>query len=135
MLFYHAKVLLKDFSISFKLHSAHCGLASLITGQEEYDEHHSEVTQCRFSHSGTTIASSDVDGVVKVWSASPGPPHTVKSKIIAKIWVSQLLRLSMKISYVLLSTFFSLFHLKFCSFETLIELRGGERHCALDQII
>jgi len=51
-------------------------LAYLLLGQEEYDEHHSEVTQCRFSHSGTTIASSDVDGVVKVWSASPGPPHT-----------------------------------------------------------
>jgi len=51
-------------------------LAYLLLGQEEYDEHHSEITQCRFSHSGTTIASSDVDGVVKVWSASPGPPHT-----------------------------------------------------------
>ena len=107
MLFYPAQVLLNLYLISFKVHSSHCGLASLITGQEEYDEHHSEVTQCRFSHSGTTIASSDVDGVVKVWSASPGPPHTVKSKIIAKILVSQLLRLSMKISYVLLPTFYS----------------------------
>ena len=37
-----------------------------ISGQEEYDEHHSEITQCRFSNSGATIASSDVDGVVKV---------------------------------------------------------------------
>ena len=51
-------------------------MAYLLLGQEEYHEHHSEVTQCRFSSSGYTIASSDVDGVVKVWSASPGPPQT-----------------------------------------------------------
>jgi WD40 repeat protein len=51
-------------------------LAYLLLGQEEYQEHNSEVTQCKFSSSGYTIASSDVDGVVKVWSASPGPPHT-----------------------------------------------------------
>lgn len=46
------------------------------SGQEEYLEHHSEVTQCRFSSSGYTIASSDVDGIVKIWSASPGAPTT-----------------------------------------------------------
>ncbi len=52
-------------------------LAYLLLGQEEYLEHHSEVTQCRFSASGFTIASSDVDGVVKIWSASPGQPQTL----------------------------------------------------------
>ncbi len=48
-------------------------LAYLLLGQEEYLEHHSEVTHARFSTSGYLIASSDVDGVVKVWSASPAP--------------------------------------------------------------
>ncbi len=42
-------------------------------GQEEYLEHHSEVTHARFSTSGYLIASSDADGVIKVWSASPAP--------------------------------------------------------------
>ena len=51
-------------------------LAYLLLGQEEYLEHHSEVTQCKFSSSGYTIASCDTEGVVKVWSASPGPPQT-----------------------------------------------------------
>lgn len=53
----------------------------LLLGQEVYSEHSSEVTQCRFSPSGYTIASSDVDGVVKIWSASPGDPQTIASFI------------------------------------------------------
>ena len=32
-------------------------LAYLLLGQEEYQEHHSEVTQCKFSSSGYSIAS------------------------------------------------------------------------------
>ena len=48
-------------------------LSYLLLGQEEYLEHNSEVTQCKFSASGYNIASSDTDGVVKVWSAFPTP--------------------------------------------------------------
>ena len=36
--------------------------AYLLLGQEEFQEHHAEVTQCKFSNSGYMIASSDVDG-------------------------------------------------------------------------
>ena len=38
----------------------------LLLGQEEYLEHHSEITHCRFTTSGSVVASSDVDGVLKV---------------------------------------------------------------------
>ncbi len=49
----------------------------LLLGQEEYLEHHSEITHCRFTSSGLVVASSDMDGVVKVWTPSPaGPPQT-----------------------------------------------------------
>ena len=56
-------------------------LEYLLLSQEEYLEHRSEVTQCKFSSSsGYLIASSDVEGVIKIWSAGPpGPPHTVAS--------------------------------------------------------
>lgn len=47
------------------------------------------MTQCKFSNSGYTIASSDVDGVVKVWSASPGPPHTYAT-FVSQVGVSAL---------------------------------------------
>lgn len=69
-------------------------LAYLLLGQEDYKEHNSEVTQCRFSGSRCIIGkknlvntfnfretwlfssfytgSCDIDGVVKVWSAAPG---------------------------------------------------------------
>ena len=58
-------------------------LEYLLLSQEEYLEHHSEVTQCRFSSSsGYLIASGDVEGVIKIWSAGPpGPPHTVATFI------------------------------------------------------
>ena len=39
----------------------------LLLGQEEYLEHHSEITHCRFTTSGSVVASSDVDGVLKVY--------------------------------------------------------------------
>ena len=58
-------------------------------GQEEYFEHKSEVTQCKFSSEGYNIASCDVDGVVKVWSASPGPPNTYAT-FVSQVGVSAL---------------------------------------------
>jgi len=46
--------------------------AFILLSQEEYREHNSEVTHVKFSRgSGNLIASSDVDGVVKIWSATP----------------------------------------------------------------
>ncbi len=48
-------------------------MAYLLLGQEEYLEHHSKVTYARFFTLGYLIASSDVDGVVKIWSTSPPP--------------------------------------------------------------
>ena len=54
----------------------------LLLSQEEYAEHHSEITQCKFSSSsGALIASSDIDGVIKVWSASPGETMTIATFI------------------------------------------------------
>lgn len=68
-------------------------MAYLLLGQEEYGEHHSEVTQCKFSSSGYLMASGDVDGVVKIWSASPGAPQTLatfisQSAITSLDWVA-----------------------------------------------
>lgn len=45
----------------------------LLLSQEEFNEHHSAITHCKFNASGTLIASSDSDGVVKIWSPSPTP--------------------------------------------------------------
>ena len=58
-------------------------LEYLLLSQEEYLEHHSEITQCKFStSSGYLIASSDIEGVIKIWSAGPpGPPHTLATFI------------------------------------------------------
>ena len=58
-------------------------LEYLLLSQEEYLEHHSEITQCKFSTStGYLIASSDIDGVIKIWSAGPpGPPRTLATFI------------------------------------------------------
>ena len=53
----------------------------ILLGQEEYMEHHSEITHCRFSHSGSVVASSDVSGVIKVWNASPPAPDTIATFI------------------------------------------------------
>ena len=51
----------------------------ILLSQEEYLEHHAEITQCKFSSStGYLMASSDMEGVIKVWSAGPpGPPCTL----------------------------------------------------------
>ena len=58
-------------------------LEYLLLSQEEYLEHHSEITQCKFSSlSGYLIASSDMEGIIKIWSAGPaGPPHTLATFI------------------------------------------------------
>ena len=58
-------------------------LEYLLLSQEGYQEHHSEVTQCKFStSSGYLIASGDIEGVIKIWSAGPpGPPHTLTTFI------------------------------------------------------
>lgn len=67
----------------------------ILLSQEEYNEHHSEVTHCRFSKAtGNLIASSDVDGVVKVWSACPRAPNTLvtfvsSSAVTALDWLSK----------------------------------------------
>ncbi|KAL3865137.1 hypothetical protein ACJMK2_006758 [Sinanodonta woodiana] len=54
----------------------------ILLSQEEYTEHRSSVSYCRFSNSGQHVASVDVDGVVKVWTWSPQPvtAATVMSK-------------------------------------------------------
>ena len=68
-------------------------IAYLLLGQEEYLEHHSEITHCKFTTSGFVIASSDVNGVIKVWSPSPsGAPQTLstfitQSSITALDWI------------------------------------------------
>ncbi|XP_074643706.1 WD repeat-containing protein 91-like [Tubulanus polymorphus] len=45
----------------------------LLLSQDEYNEHHSSITHCRFSETGKMIASVDIDGVVKVWALDPAP--------------------------------------------------------------
>ena len=46
-------------------------MAFLLLSQEEYLEHNSKVTHCQFSSSGAVIASSDLDGVLKVGKLNP----------------------------------------------------------------
>lgn len=36
-------------------------------------EHKAAITQCKFNALGSLVASSDVDGIVKLWSPSPTP--------------------------------------------------------------
>ncbi|XP_071440748.1 WD repeat-containing protein 91 [Hetaerina americana] len=73
-----------------------CGQEScsyLTLDQEKYLEHKSSVTQCKFNMSGTTIASSDMDGVIKVWSLPPSPKTiatiTSKTSVISLEWVNK----------------------------------------------
>ncbi|KAG0415205.1 hypothetical protein HPB47_007653, partial [Ixodes persulcatus] len=62
----------------------------LLLNQEEYGEHQSCVTHCKFSHSGM-LASADTDGVIKVWSPNPSPKTLAtvvsKSSVTALDWV------------------------------------------------
>ena len=62
----------------------------LLLGQEEYLEHHSEITHCRFSTSGSVVASSDVDGVLKVWTPSPSGAPTTQATFISQNSVTAL---------------------------------------------
>ncbi|XP_071487234.1 WD repeat-containing protein 91-like [Diadema antillarum] len=65
----------------------------LILSQDEYTEHHSSITHSRFSPSSTSVASMDIDGVVKVWKTTPNPLTTTtimfKSPLLSLEWVSK----------------------------------------------
>ncbi|XP_015911226.1 WD repeat-containing protein 91 [Parasteatoda tepidariorum] len=43
----------------------------IILSLEKYSEHNSLITHCKFNCTGTTVASSDMDGVIKIWNATP----------------------------------------------------------------
>ncbi|KAH7977377.1 hypothetical protein HPB49_001103 [Dermacentor silvarum] len=63
----------------------------LLLNQEEYSEHQSCITHCKFSNSGT-LASADTAGVIKVWSSNPSPRTLAtivssKSSVTALEWV------------------------------------------------
>ncbi|KAG1702360.1 WD repeat-containing protein 91 [Nymphon striatum] len=65
----------------------------LLLSQEEFAEHHSVVTHCKFNVSGSVIASSDLDGVIKIWSPNPTPKtmSTIvsRSSIMSLEWASK----------------------------------------------
>jgi hypothetical protein len=48
-------------------------MSQLFVLQEEYLEHRAAVCHCRFNSTGSTAVSADVDGVVKLWTATPTP--------------------------------------------------------------
>ncbi|TRY71914.1 hypothetical protein TCAL_00179 [Tigriopus californicus] len=66
-------------------------IAYLLLSQEEYLEHQSEITHCRFSSTGALIASSDIDGVIKIWTPTPNPitqsTFIAQSAVTALDWV------------------------------------------------
>ncbi|CAG0878625.1 unnamed protein product [Darwinula stevensoni] len=43
----------------------------LLLSQEEYRDHKSVICQCKFNATGSLVASSDVDGTLKVWTCTP----------------------------------------------------------------
>ncbi|PIK55449.1 putative WD repeat-containing protein 91 [Apostichopus japonicus] len=58
---------------------------------DEYTEHHSSITHCKFSPSATSVATMDIDGVVKIWSFTP-MPRTIatvmfKAPLLSMEWV------------------------------------------------
>ncbi|XP_005100741.1 WD repeat-containing protein 91 [Aplysia californica] len=61
--------------------------------EDEYREHGSTASFCRFSVTGQYIASLDVDGIVKVWMWSPQPATQAtimsKSAFLSLSWVSK----------------------------------------------
>ena len=67
-------------------------LAYLLLGQEEYSEHRSEITHCKFNTDGTVIASSDNDGVIKIWNPTPSPATLAtfigNSAVTALDWIT-----------------------------------------------
>ncbi|XP_071793240.1 WD repeat-containing protein 91-like [Asterias amurensis] len=69
------------------------GAPFLVLSQDEYTEHHSCITACKFNPSATTVASVDTDGVVKVWKFAPSPMTTAtimfKSPVLSIEWASK----------------------------------------------
>ncbi|XP_022097749.1 WD repeat-containing protein 91-like isoform X2 [Acanthaster planci] len=65
----------------------------LVLSQDEYTEHHSAIAACKFNPSATTVASLDVDGVVKVWKFAPSPVTTAtimyKSPVLSIEWATK----------------------------------------------
>lgn len=59
----------------------------LLLSQDEYVEHSSCIVQCKSSHSGQSVASLDVDGVMKVWSFQPNP-STIASTMSKSVLTS-----------------------------------------------
>uniref|UniRef100_A0A0B7AEI3 WD repeat-containing protein 91 n=1 Tax=Arion vulgaris TaxID=1028688 RepID=A0A0B7AEI3_9EUPU len=61
--------------------------------EDEYIEHSSAASYCRFSLTGQHVASLDVDGVVKVWMWSPQPATTAtvmsRSAFLSLAWASK----------------------------------------------
>uniref|UniRef100_T1IIU8 WD repeat-containing protein 91 n=1 Tax=Strigamia maritima TaxID=126957 RepID=T1IIU8_STRMM len=62
----------------------------LLLSQEDYTEHQSAITHCKFNESGSLIASSDIDGVIKIWKPSPSPLTLAtvisKSSVLSLEW-------------------------------------------------
>ncbi|XP_067011129.2 WD repeat-containing protein 91 [Anabrus simplex] len=65
--------------------------AFLLLSQEEYTEHRSSISHCKFNSTGSAVASADVDGVIKLWSTTPSPrtlaTFVTKSSVLALDWV------------------------------------------------
>ncbi|KAJ8025531.1 WD repeat-containing protein 91 [Holothuria leucospilota] len=63
----------------------------IVLSSDEYTEHHSSITHCKFSPTATSVATMDIDGVVKIWSFSPIPTTIAtvmyKSPLISMEWV------------------------------------------------
>lgn len=69
----------------------------IILSREKYSEHNSLITHCKFNCIGTAVASSDMDGVIKIWNASPSisTVSTIMSKtsVLSLEWGSKRERL------------------------------------------
>ncbi|XP_067133024.1 WD repeat-containing protein 91 isoform X2 [Centruroides vittatus] len=69
----------------------------LVLSQEQYKDHHSSITHCKFNNSGSVVASADMDGVIKIWNPSPSPQAitTIVSKcsVLALEWATKRERL------------------------------------------
>ncbi|CAL1527973.1 unnamed protein product [Lymnaea stagnalis] len=65
----------------------------LLLEEDEYTEHSSAASFCRFSLTGQYVASLDVDGIVKVWMWSPQPSTTAtvmsRSAFLSLAWASK----------------------------------------------
>ncbi|KAK3094729.1 hypothetical protein FSP39_005505 [Pinctada imbricata] len=91
-----AKVELTQFPIPETTHGdteKEAGCPFIMLSQEEYNEHRSAISYCRFSNTGQYVASVDIDGVVKVWSWSPQPATAAtvmsKSAFLSLEWASK----------------------------------------------